>query len=119
MLPTAPIRQTIERHCRICGDTIEDATRLAVKICYGCWCDRQINLKAYQKKEQYTRFTTTNEDPIRNATAHPKTGIVFLDTKKIYLWEFCHNSAQILEMRFREQQMGMEHSEYWHPNVYS
>lgn len=119
MLPTKPIRETVERVCRICGDKIEDHSRSEATICYGCWCDLQIRVAAYQKREQYVRFTTTDRDPIRNATAHPRTGIPFLDVKKIYLWEGCRNAAQIIEMRFLEQQMGLDQSEYWHPEIYS
>ncbi len=120
MLPTVPPRETVIRKCRICGDKIEDPTKTAAKICYSCWLFKQIpGMNRYQKREEYARFTTNEKDPIRNATKTPRTGVPFMDIKKTLAWDIFCNPAAIIELRFREQQQGLDEGEYWHPKVYS
>ncbi len=115
MLPTAPIRQTVERFCEECGIKLGPSEH---GICYGCWCFDQIpNLANYQARERYWECITDTENPMRIATYVPKTGIPFLDVTKVTFWEIFFNQAEITSWRRMEQMEGLQEREYWHPNA--
>tara|TARA_R100000049_G_C1932254_1_gene76134 strand:+ start:839 stop:1159 length:321 start_codon:yes stop_codon:yes gene_type:complete len=106
MKPTAPIRQTVDRHCRICQEKLGPSEH---DICYGCWCYRQIPaIKSYQKRERYWECITNQDNPMRIATCCPKTGIPFLDVTKVTFWEIFFNPAEIASWRHLEEREGLE-----------
>ena len=111
MKPTAPIRQTVIRTCPTCDDKLGPAED---EICYGCFCDSQIHLKSYQKREEYPGDVTSEIDPIRRATKRARTGIAYLDVRKVIFWEKYFTTAELYSWRHREQQQGLNNREYEH-----
>jgi len=113
MKPTAPIRETVIRECRTCGDKLEDQATLR-DICYACWLCNQIpNIRQYQKREEYHRdYYSTEEDRCRNATTLPATGIPFMDERRWVYWKTVIKLAALSDWRHQEQAEGLDNSEY-------
>jgi hypothetical protein len=124
----AKAQEPMERQCQACGDKIEDPNAQP-DLCYGCWCAKQIkHPRRYMVRERYQRGEIRPEPhPINpnappnkvsyagNATKHPKIKISFLDMKRNTNWGSFYNVFDILEMRWRERQQGLEEGEYWNP----
>lgn len=116
MLPTAPIRQTVNRKCPKCGDKFENPLALA-RVCYSCWLGEQIpNPKLYEIKECYFRYDSVTE--IRNAIATPRTENAFLDEYKFHFYEInpkIFKPSKLLHLALIERQMGLDNDEYPEP----